>query len=250
MYRGTLLVTVSGSNLDQGVVLNSASCPNAVLSTTAPQVSSATTAYFRCTVTTLGAGSVDVAAGAFGGTLASTSFTVPAPEVTLTLSNGGSVNGDVLVSLDPTRAPITVNNFLDYVHAGFYAGTIMHRVVPGFVVQGGGYLPLNGGTTPVLKATNPPIQLEVGVGLSNLRGTLAMARSAQADSATSQFFINLVDNISLDTFNGGYAVFGQIAAGAALVDALAMVACGPAIPNFSECAPSPDVIITAATQTR
>lgn len=249
-YSQNLRVTVSGRRLDQGLSLSSAACANAALSTTAPYVSTATTAYFNCTVSAVGAGRVDVAAAGSAVSLASVSFTVAEPQVTLTLSNGASVNGDVVLTLDPTKAPITVNNFLAYVNAGFYVGTIMHRVVPGFVVQGGGYLPLNGGTVPTAKPTNPPITLEVGVGLSNLQWTVAMARAAQADSATSQFFINLVDNAALDTQDGGYAVFGLVSDGRPVVSALTGVTCGPPIVGVSGCAPTPDVLITAATQSR
>lgn len=249
-YSQNLLVTVNGRRLDLGLSLSSAACANATLSTAAPHVSTPTTAYFNCTVSAVGAGRVDVAAAGSATSLASASFTVAEPQVTLTLSNGGTVNGDVVLTLDPTKAPITVNNFLAYVNAGFYAGTIMHRVVPGFVVQGGGYLPLNGGTVPAAKPTNPPITLEVGVGLSNVPWTVAMARSAQADSATSQFFINLVDNAALDTQDGGYAVFGQVTAGTSVIAALVGATCAPPIVNFSECPPSPDVVITAASQTR
>lgn len=249
-YSQNVIVTVTGKRLDMGLTLNSAACTNAALSTVAPYVSTATTAYFNCTVSALGPGRIDVAAAAAGASLGGVSFTVAEPQVTLTLSNGGSVNGDVVLSLDAANAPITVNNFLAYVNAGFYVGTIMHRVVPGFVVQGGGYLPLNGGTVPSAKPTSPPITLEVGVGLSNLQGTVAMARSAQADSATSQFFINLADNSALDTQDGGYAVFGRVSDGATVVSTLTGVTCGPAIVGISGCAPSPDVVITAATQSR
>jgi cyclophilin family peptidyl-prolyl cis-trans isomerase len=126
----------------------------------------------------------------------------------------------------------------------------MHRVVPGFVVQGGGFLPLNGGTTPTAKPTNPPIVLEVGKGLSNLQWTVAMARLAQADTATSQFFINLVDNVALDTNAGGYAVFGNVSSGTAVVTALTGVTCAAPVAGFSGCWPNPDVVITSATQTQ
>jgi cyclophilin family peptidyl-prolyl cis-trans isomerase len=251
-YSQSLLVTVSGTSLDQGLSVTSAGCKNPTLSTTAPNISGASTAYFKCSVSALGANLVDVSAASGGAVLASANFAVAAPQVTLTLSNGngGSVNGNVVLALDPAKTPITVDNFLSYVNAGFYAGTIMHRIRPGFVVQGGGYLPLNGGTTPVAKPTNPPIVLEVGKGLSNLQWTVAMARLNQADTATSQFFINLVDNVALDTNLGGYAVFGNVSAGTAVVTALAGVNCAAQIANFSECPPTPDVVITSATQTQ
>jgi cyclophilin family peptidyl-prolyl cis-trans isomerase len=251
-YSQSALVTVNGANLDRGLSVVSAGCKDATLSTTAPNVSNASTAYYKCTVSAVGANRVDVSATGGGAVLMSANFTVATPQVTVTLSNGigGTVNGDIVLALDPAKTPITVDNFLAYVNAGFYSGTIMHRVVPSFVVQGGGFLPLNGGTTPVAKATRPPITLEVGKGLSNLQWTVAMARSAQADSATSQFFINLVDNVALDTNSGGYAVFGSVAAGTAVVSALAGVNCAAAIANFSECPPATDVVITSASQTQ
>ena len=124
-----------------------------------------------------------------------------------------------------SRAPITVANFLKYVDDGYFKGTIFHRVIAGFVAQGGGFLP-----GPVAKtATYAPIALESNNGLKNWQYTLAMARTNVAASATSQFFINLVDNHALDysaTVAGanGYAVFGQVISGTAVVDAIGAVA--------------------------
>jgi cyclophilin family peptidyl-prolyl cis-trans isomerase len=253
-YSQTLLVTVTGSHLDAGLAASSPGCKSMALSTTAPNVSDASTAYFTCSVSAVGATRVDVTAAAGGAVLGSADFTVPQPQVTMTMSNGASVNGDVVVTLDPAKTPITVDNFLAYVNAGFYAGTVMHRVAQNFIVQGGGYLPFNGGITVVAKPTNAPIVLEVGKGLSNLQWTIAMARSNQADSATSQFFINLVDNhAGLDPgVTAGYAVFGAVSAGTAVVTSLTTVGCipGPFPIDFSECVPSPDVVITGAVQSR
>ena len=224
------------------------------LSATAPNVSGSTTAYFTCTVSAVGPSRVDVTASSGGTALGTASFDVLQPQVRMTVSNGngGAVNGDIVITLDPARVPITVDNFLAYVNAGFYTGTIFHRVVPGFVVQGGGYLPLNGGRTPTAKPTNPPIVLEVGAGLSNVQWTVAMARTAQANSATSQFFVNVVNNsASLDpgATSAGYAVFGSVTTGTGVVTALTGAPCTP-ITGFSECAPNPDAIITAASQIR
>lgn len=125
--------------------------------------------------------------------------------------------GNIVVELFPEDAPITVDNFLDYVDDDFYGGTIFHRVIPGFVVQGGGFLP---GLTP--RETRDPIVLEAG--LPNERGTIAMARQNAPDSATAQFYFNLVDNPDLDP-NGspGYAVFGRILSGLEVVDRIATV---------------------------
>lgn len=121
--------------------------------------------------------------------------------------------GNITVELDPAKAPITVENFLKYVDAGFYDGTIFHRVIPGFMIQGGGM-------TPDMreKPTNPPIKNEAGNGLSNTRGTIAMARTNDPNSATSQFFINVDDNKQLDSFGGGYAVFGKVIEGMDVAD--------------------------------
>ena len=117
--------------------------------------------------------------------------------------------GRILLELDPEKAPISVANFLKYVKDGFYDGTVFHRVVPNFVVQGGGF-----DSALVQKRTAAPIKNEWQNGLKNLKGTISMARLPSPDSATSQFFLNLKDNPALDGANGpGYAVFGKIVAG-------------------------------------
>lgn len=129
--------------------------------------------------------------------------------------------GVFVVELDDVAAPITVANFLTYLDGGFYDGidgqgaTVFHRVVPEFVVQGGGL-------TEALETKNtlPPIVNESGNGLTNVRGTIAMARTDQPDTATSQFFVNLVDNTFLDA-PPGYAVFGQVITGMDVIDAMA-----------------------------
>jgi len=138
--------------------------------------------------------------------------------------------GNIVLELDQAKAPKTVENFLEYVRTGFYAGTIFHRVIPGFVIQGGGF-ELEGPSTAfemVQKPTRPPVPNEAANGLKNLRGTICMARTPVVDSATSQFFINLVDNAALDhrdsTAAGfGYCVFGKIVEGMQVVDAIAGV---------------------------
>ncbi len=128
--------------------------------------------------------------------------------------------GTIYLELDSAKAPITVQNFLKYVDAKFYDGLIFHRVIPNFMIQGGGYDP-----QMKEKSTNPPIKNEAKNGLRNLRGTIAMARTSVVDSATAQFFINLQDNAFLD--NGardyGYAVFGKVTKGMEVVDAIAKV---------------------------
>lgn len=129
--------------------------------------------------------------------------------------------GKFVVQLDPARAPKTVANFLDYVKSGFYKGTIFHRVIPGFMVQGGGFT-----ADMQKKSTRAPIPLESQNGLRNLRGTIAMARTPDPNSATSQFFINVVDNPSLDypkPDGYGYAVFGKVISGMDVVDKIVAV---------------------------
>jgi cyclophilin family peptidyl-prolyl cis-trans isomerase len=126
--------------------------------------------------------------------------------------------GRIVIELYPDKAPGTVANFLAYADDGFYNGTIFHRVIPGFMIQGGGMTP---GLVP--KATRPPIRNEAAKGLSNQRGTVAMARTNDPHSATSQFFINVVDNAKLDypAFGGGYCAFGRVLEGMSVVDAIA-----------------------------
>jgi len=142
------------------------------------------------------------------------------PIVALDVAQGRTVFGTITIALDPVKAPISVRNFLEYVRAGFYEGTIFHRVMPGFMVQGGGLTPDLGE-----KPTQAPIRNEARNGLRNSRGTVAMARTTDPDSATSQFFINLKDNHMLDFGIGGagYAVFGRVIEGMDVVEKIAAV---------------------------
>jgi cyclophilin family peptidyl-prolyl cis-trans isomerase len=123
--------------------------------------------------------------------------------------------GDFVLQLDDVRAPLTVANFLQYVNDGFYNGTIFHRVVNGFVIQGGGYT-----ADLTSKQPRPPVVNESGNGLSNRRGSVAMARTGDPHSANSQFYINLADNPPLDSKSTrwGYAVFGDVVQGMDIVD--------------------------------
>ncbi len=128
--------------------------------------------------------------------------------------------GTMVLELYPDKAPITVKNFLDYVDAGFYDGTIFHRVIPGFVIQGGGF-----DDKMEKKDNRAPIKNEADNGLRNLRATLSMARTQQINSATSQFFINLKNNSNLDHSDGnfGYAVFAKVVKGISTIDKIAGV---------------------------
>jgi len=130
--------------------------------------------------------------------------------------------GDITVELDREKAPKTVDNFLQYVRSGHYDGTVFHRVIDNFMIQGGGYK-----ADMSEKPTRAPIALESKTGLSNVRGTLAMARTNMPDSATAQFFININDNLFLDQANArdghGYAVFGKVVSGMEVVDKIKAV---------------------------
>ncbi len=151
-------------------------------------------------------------------------------------------HGDIIIQLRPDKAPITVKNFIEYLNAGFYANTQFHRVIKGFMIQGGGFdLNLN------QKPTHDPIENEANNGLANLRGTIAMARRNQPNSATSQFFINLVNNPQLNypNYGGGYAVFGRVIKGMEVVDAIANVEVAPKGPH--QHVPIEPVVLLEAT---
>lgn len=164
-----------------------------------------------------------------------------APEVLLRTSQG-----DITLQLYPDKAPKSVANFLQYVRDGFYDGTLLHRVIAGYLVQGGLY---TRDLQP--KRTRPPVPSEADNGLSNLRGTIAVARGADPNSGTSQFFFNLVDNRRLDFVGNqsgltwGYAVFGKVIKGMDVVDKIAALptrAIGP----FAGDVPNPLVVIESA----
>jgi peptidyl-prolyl cis-trans isomerase A (cyclophilin A) len=133
--------------------------------------------------------------------------------------------GDIVIELDAAKAPKTVANFVRYVKDGHYNGLIFHRVISGFMIQGGGF-----DANMTQKPTRPAIALESRSGLSNTRGTIAMARTAVPDSATAQFFINVEDNSRLDAANSpdgnGYAVFGKVISGIDVVDKIRAVPVG------------------------
>jgi peptidyl-prolyl cis-trans isomerase A (cyclophilin A) len=126
--------------------------------------------------------------------------------------------GDIVLEVDPDKAPKSSDNFLRYVKAGHYDGVIFHRVIETFMIQTGGYK-----ADLSEKPTRPPIPLESRNGLSNVRGTVAMARTSDPNSATSQFFINVNDNVRLDDAGGGYAVFGKVIEGMDVVDQIRAV---------------------------
>lgn len=173
------------------------------------------------------------------------------PQVTLQVSNGAGVSGSIVITLVPDLAPTTVANFLNYVNTGFYVDTVLHRYQANFVLQGGGFAsPVNTTQVPGHKTTGAAIPLEVKV--SNVVGTVAMARTSNPNSATSDFFINLANNTFLNTDGGGYAAFGYItdmAPVAALIQAPCEIAAVTGNGQLG-CLPVPNLVITSASQTR
>lgn len=254
-YSETLLLTLNGTNLDQPLSLASAGCKNFARGTTAPNISSASTAYYTCTVS--GVGNQSVIVTAFSTTVATVPFSINEPEATFNVSNGAGVSGSFIVQLKPGQAPVTVDNFLNYVKTGWYNGVVFHRNSPGFVLQGGGYV---SGLAPALsypavKTPNANIVLEDNTGLSNVQWSVAMARGTSADTANSQFFINLVNNSGILDRAGsarGYAVFGTVSASAGFVNQMLAAPCvaAPGLVFTGECLPVPNLVITGAAQTR
>ena len=164
------------------------------------------------------------------------------PRVTLATSKG-----EIVVELYPDKAPATVKSFLAYVNEKFYDGTIFHRVIPGFMIQGGGFT-----ADMNQKGTKAPVENEAANGLSNARGTIAMARTSDPHSATAQWFINLKDNTFLDKKQSqdgwGYTVFGKVVKGMEVVDAIAGVPTG--MKSGMSDVPRETVTITSAKATK
>jgi peptidyl-prolyl cis-trans isomerase A (cyclophilin A) len=170
-------------------------------------------------------------------TVAAVTHAANAPRVKLSTSMG-----DIVVEVYPDKAPKTAANFLQYVRDKHYDGTVFHRVMDGFMVQGGGY-----NTDLWEKPTRPPIPLETRPDLPNVRGSIAMARTQDPDSATGQFFINVVDNARLNpnAKSQGYAVFGKVVSGMAVVDKIRVVRTGNKGPHAN--VPITPVVIKSAT---
>ncbi|MBV8125430.1 MAG: peptidylprolyl isomerase [Burkholderiaceae bacterium] len=197
-------------------------------------------------------GSSSSSAPSYGGGLTPGSVTLTITHhVTLTTNFG-----KIVVGLDGTHAPLSTANFLAYVNANFYNGTLFHRVVPGFVAQGGGYID-NNGTYQLQGPLQAAIALESRNGLSNTQYTIAMARTSDPNSATSQFYFNLVNNASsLDypsSDHAGYAVFGTVSptdsTSIATLTAISAVTTGTNSQTGQSNWPSSDVVITSAVQT-
>lgn len=243
-YSRTMLVSVSGQALDQGIAMTVDSGCGAV---TQVAGGSDATQQFSCRIDAVGPLTVRIATTG-GKRLASLQLTTPLPQVSL-----ATTKGTIVMELDPETAPVSVTNFLDYLHAGYYRNVVFHRVIPGFVIQTGGFATGLVGKT----ATRPPIVLESNRGRSNLRGTVGVARETLPDTGTSQFYFNLVDNPLLDYVSDaqpGYAVFGRVIQGLDVIDAIAAVPTAPkaatiggqtqVLPNV----PVDEIVLTTATQ--
>jgi cyclophilin family peptidyl-prolyl cis-trans isomerase len=230
--------TLTGNFSDNEINVSTKNCKGLALVAGGTTTSKSVT----CTISAAGTGVVILEAKLADGTvLKSVSFDVPNPQVSLVTNLGSMV-----VELNPTATPITTDNFLQYVNSKFYDNTIIHRIVTtGIFVAQGGWLSPTPAVQPGQKAA---IALEVNKGLSNLKGTIAMARSAELNSATSQFYFNLADNVALDTAGGGYAVFGKVVSGAEVLDAMASVKTTTAfgLADF----PASNVIVLSAAQTK
>ena len=165
------------------------------------------------------------------------------PFVSLEVTQGRAPLGTIVIALNREKAPISVDNFLQYVRAGHYDGTVFHRVMPGFMIQGGGFT-----AELVEKPTRSPIKNEARNGLRNSRSTVAMARTNDPDSASSQFFINVKDNHRLDFGIGGagYAVFGEVVEGMDLADRISLTP--TTVRGTHENAPQTSVVIRKARE--
>ena len=237
-YGRTATIYLGGKDLRSSLVVETGgSCTNPSFGSS----SSTDTLVLNCLVTVVGDLPLTIKS-ATGEVIYTTTLSVPKPQVSI-ITNKGSFT----LELDLATAPITVKNFLAYVRGGYYSNTLFHRVIPGFVAQAGGY------TTGLVRKPGQldAIELESNKGLSNARATVAMARTNVFNSATSEFYVNLVDNTFLDyknAANPGYAVFGTVVQGMDVVDAIAAVPTG--VFNGSPDVPLTDITITMAIQSK
>jgi cyclophilin family peptidyl-prolyl cis-trans isomerase len=237
-YGRTSTIYLGGKDLRSSLVVESnGGCTNPSFGSS----SSTDTLVLNCLVTVVGDLPLTIKS-ATGEVIYTTTLSVPKPQVSI-ITNKGSFT----LELDLATAPISVKNFLTYVRGGYYSNTLFHRVIPGFVAQAGGY------TTGLVRKPGQldPIELESNKGLSNARATVAMARTNVFNSATSEFYVNLVDNTFLDyknAANPGYAVFGTVVQGMDVVDAIAAVPTG--VFNGSTDVPLSDITITMAIQSK
>ena len=237
-YGRTATIYLGGKDLRSSLVVESnGGCTNPSFGSS----SSTDTLVLNCLVTVVGDLPLTIKS-ATGEVIYTTTLSVPKPQVSI-ITNKGSFT----LELDLATAPITVKNFLAYVRGGYYSNTLFHRVIPGFVAQAGGY------TTGLVRKPGQldAIELESNKGLSNARATVAMARTNVFNSATSEFYVNLVDNTFLDyknAANPGYAVFGTVVQGMDVVDAIAAEPTG--VFNGSPDVPLTDITITMALQSK
>lgn len=237
-FGRTATIYLGGKDLRTSVVVESGgACTNPSFAAN----STTDLLLLNCTVTIVGDFPLNIK-DANGTSIYTTTLNVPKPQVALITANGA-----ITVELDQNKSPISVDNFLGYVKKGYYSNTLFHRVIPGFMIQGGGF------TTGMVNKPGliDPIVLESKNGLSNLRGTLAMARTNVANSGTSEFYINLVDNLFLDyknEGNPGYAVFGSVVQGLDIVDTIGAKPTGYF--NGYADVPLEDVTITMALQVK
>lgn len=244
VFGRTMTVTVSGSGLDAAdlQLVLSGSCANLTRTVSSLDYQAA----FTCLVDSAGPLSATVRDGG-GKELGRIRLEVPVPQVTVTVAQG-SRSGSFVVELDPRAAPVTALNFIRYVDAGFYVGTLFHRVLPDRIIQGGQYL----ADKSLRPALFDPIVLESDNGLKNVRGTIAMARTVVPDSATAQFYVNVIDNPEFDRQGDdlpGYAVFGRVVEGLDVVDEIGKVPVVTLTNEFSSL-PLVDVVMTSVRQTR
>ena len=237
-YGRTATIYLGGKDLRSSLVVETGGgCTNPSFGSS----SSTDTLVLNCLVTVVGDLPLTIKS-ATGEVIYTTTLSVPKPQVSI-ITNKGSFT----LELDLATAPISVKNFLAYVRGGYYSNTLFHRVIPGFVAQAGGY------TTGLVRKPGQldAIELEPNKGLSNARATVAMARTNVFNSATSEFYVNLVDNTFLDyksAANPGYAVFGTVVQGMDVVDAIAAVPTG--VFNGSPDVPLTDITITMAIQSK
>lgn len=249
MYGKTATIYLGGKDLRSSLVVETnGACINPSFASN----STTDTLVLNCLVKQAGDFVLTVKSDT-GAVIYTGTLNVPNPQVVLVVAEGGanlaegSVNlGNIVVELDPVAAPITVNNFLNYANSGFYRSTLFHRVISGFMIQGGGF------TTGMVKKAGQgaPIVSESKNGLSNVRGSIAMARLDDKDSATSEFYINHVDNLYLDysATSAGYTVFGKVVQGMDVVDTIAGKATG--FFNGYANVPLTDVTISGALQVK
>ena len=239
-YGQTATFSIDGAQLGQGLTYTVSGCEQALLNPA--------TSAFRQTFTCRPGPTLSVTAKVLQGSseVLSQTFTVPKPQVTMS-----TTMGTIVVELEPAKVRTTVDNFLAYVNTKFYDGTIFHRVVRNFVAQGGGFMGVTATTLTPKTGLRSPIVLETNKGLSNLRGTIAMARTGLPDSATSQFYFNTVNNTFLDytsSTSPGYAVFGSVVSGLSVIDAMNGVTTR-SVGGFSD-VPVTDVVLITALRTR